>query len=216
MSDSKQEKLAQAARHVTVFDDNTEAGARVYAEALLNVVSNEGNADAALDELDEIVADIFVAHPDYARIITSPTVADAERDRMLVSLLDGRALPTNLKFLRVLSRHGRLGMIEEVAHAARALWNQRQNRRVVHVQTAEPLDDAQNEALKRRLEAMLGARLQLDMHTDPTLLGGLIVQVGDVVYDSSVRTQLGRMRRQLVDDKLKTLRGALAATAVPE
>ena len=210
---SKEERLAEAAKPPTVFDNQSEAGARIYAEAFLNIVANDNQADAALDELDEIVRDVFDAHPQFERLVTSPTVPEPERDRMLVGLFEGRALPSTLKFLRVLNRHGRLNLLRQVAPTARALWNERQNRRVVTVTSAVALDESQVSALKNRLQAMLRSTPMLELRTDPDLLGGMVVQVGDVVYDSSIRSRLSGMRRKLVEERLQQLRGTLAATA---
>ncbi len=210
---SKDARLADAARTPTVFDDQAEAGARVYAEALLNIVARDGQADAALDELDEIVADVLDAHPQFEQLVTSPTLAESERDRMLMSLFDGRALPTVVKFLRVLNRHGRMNLLRQVVHMARNLWNERQNRRAVTVTSAVALDETQVAALRERLQALTGSTPVLSQTVDPELLGGMVVQVGDIVYDSSIRTRLSHLRRQLVDEKLQRLRGTLAATA---
>jgi F-type H+-transporting ATPase subunit delta len=212
-SESTKAKLSDASKHATVFDDKAEAGARAYAEAFLNLVARDGEADAALDELQQIVTDVFKAHPQFEQVATSPTVPVESRDRMLVALFEGRALPTVTKFLRVLNRHGRLSLLRQVAQSAQELWNIRQNRRTVLVTSAAPLDDSQQQRLRERLQGLVGATPVIELSTDPDLLGGMIVQVGDVVYDSSLRTQLARMRRRLVEEKLQTLRGTLAATA---
>jgi F-type H+-transporting ATPase subunit delta len=213
-SDAKQAKLAEGARRVTVLDESARTGARTYADALLNVAAHEGQVDAVLAELDEILTDVVEPHPQFAGLLLSPLLPAHERDRILVQLFEGRALPTVVKFLRVLARHGRLPLFRAIVDTAHHLWNERQNRKSVSVRTAVALDDEQQTRLRERLQAMLGATPLLSVQTDPELIGGMVIQVGDVVYDSSVRTQLSRMRRSLVNETLQSLRSTLSARAV--
>ena len=74
----------------------------------------------------------------------------------------------------------------------------RQNRRRVSVRSAVPLTDAQRAALEDSLARSLGATPILTAAVDPALLGGLVVQVGDVVYDGSVRNRLEQLRHRLI------------------
>jgi F-type H+-transporting ATPase subunit delta len=181
----------------TIFDDKQPEVTRSYAEALLGAAENEGQADAVLDEL---VADVLRGQPQFAAILASP-LPEAEKDRILTATFEGRALPTVVRFLRVLNRHGRLEQVAPIARAARALWDRKQNRRPVLVRSAIELDDAQREALRERLGRMLAATPLLTFVVDPSLLGGLVVQVGDDVYDASVRSRLQQLRHRLIEGK---------------
>src|SRR5262249_54396325 len=105
------------------------------------------------------------------------------------------------KFLRVLNRHGRLGLLPSIYREARLDWERRHNRRAVMVRTAQPLDDSQQDALRARLETLLGATPVLQVEVDPSLIGGLIVQAGDEVFDVSIRNQLETLRRRLIEEK---------------
>jgi F-type H+-transporting ATPase subunit delta len=185
----------------TVFDDDTPEVTRSYAEALVNAAERQGQPEAVLDELDALVADVLGAHPRFAALLGSPTLSAHDKDRILVEAFEGRALPTVVQFLRVLNRHGRLGSIRPIARAARALRDRRQNRRAVLVRTAVPLDDAQQAALRDRLGTMLAATPILNVVVDPALIGGLVVQVGDDVYDASVRNRLEQLRHRLIEGK---------------
>jgi F-type H+-transporting ATPase subunit delta len=190
----------------TVFEDDQPEATRSYAEALLGAAAKEGQVDAVLDELDAIASDVLGANPRFAAILGSPSTPAAEKDRILVDAFEGRALPTIVRFLRVLNRHGRLGLVGPIARAARAIWDRRQGRRAVAVRSAAPLDDAQQEALRDRLAAMLDATPVISLTVDPSLIGGLVVQVGDDVYDASVRNRLEQFRRHLVEGKLSEVR----------
>jgi F-type H+-transporting ATPase subunit delta len=201
---------APAALHPTVLDDEMPQVTRNYAEALVDVAAQEGQVEAVLDELDEFVADLL-GDPFYREALTSPTVPTADRDRALAKALEGRALPTVVRFLRVLNQHGRLGLLGPIVRKARATWDRRQNRVPVEVRSAVALDDGQQASLRDRLGRMLAATAVVSFRVDPSLIGGLVVQVGDDVYDASVRTQLAQMRRRMVEGKIGELRARRAA-----
>ncbi len=183
----------------TVFDDPKPELARNYAEALINAAG--GDADAALDELDELVDDLFVGRPEFARLMGSPVRSAADKDAVLVRSLEGRALPLLVRFLRVLNRHGRLALVGPVSREARRIWDRRQGRVPVTVLSATELDESQLAAVRDKLVAMTGGTPVLSVRVDPSLIGGLVVQVGDIVYDASVRRRLEQLRQRLIEGK---------------
>jgi F-type H+-transporting ATPase subunit delta len=184
----------------TVFDEASVELARTYSTALLDAAG--ADAEAVLDELEEIVSDVLVAQPKFAELLASPAVPMVEKDRVLVDVFGGRALPVVSNFLRVLNRHGRLGVLAAITTQARVDWDRKQGRRRVTVRSAVPLDDGQRAALQGKLSALIGgATPQVKLEVDPSLIAGLVVQVGDDVYDASVRTRLKRLRDRLLERK---------------
>lgn len=186
----------------TVFDEVSVELARTYAEALVAAAQGQGQVEPVLDELEGIVADLLAPNPKFADLLASPLLPQAEKDRILVATFEGRASTTVVHFLRVLNRHGRLGLLVPVARAARAIWDLRQNRRPVFVRSAVPLDDGEQAALRDRLARLLGATPILKLSVDPSLIGGLVVQAGDDVYDASVRRRLEQLRQRLTEGKM--------------
>jgi F-type H+-transporting ATPase subunit delta len=196
---------ARRIRHRTVLDESAVELSRPYAEAFINVVDRDGQADAALEELDAILADVFRAYPDFDEILSAPGFPTSEKDRILVAALEGRAMPVVLRFLRVLNKNGRLELLPAVAKQARALLDRRRNRKAVTVRSAVPLDDAQRAALRDRLAKLAQAEPVVSYEVDPALIGGLVVQVGDDVYDASVRARLDQLRRRVVAARTRDL-----------
>jgi F-type H+-transporting ATPase subunit delta len=192
---------APAAAPAAVFDETSSELARTYGDALLNAAEKAGRVDEVLDELDAIRADVLERYPTFAALMGSPFRTAAEKDQIISKTLEGRADPTVVRFLRVLNRRGRLGLLGPVSLAARAAWDRRQNRRPVTVRSAVPLTDAQAGALRERLAGMLRATPVLRLEVDPSLIGGLVVQVGDEVHDASVRDRLARLRQRLTEGK---------------
>jgi F-type H+-transporting ATPase subunit delta len=175
--------------------------ARRYAEALINAAQQEGVVEPVLEEFSEIERDVLEAYPRFAEILASARVSSAEKDRILLDLFNNRASSLGLRFLRVLNRHERLGLLRVVIREARALWDQRNHRIPVRVHSAIPLDEDQLISLRDRLARLTAATPILNVSTDPSLIGGLVVQIGDLRYDASVKSRLLQLRQRLIEGK---------------
>jgi F-type H+-transporting ATPase subunit delta len=176
--------------------------ARPYALALVNAAEKEGRIEPVLDELDQIENDVLKVFPRFASLLGSARVSTAHKDRILTDLFEKRASSVVLRFLRVLNRHERLGLLAVVAREARTIWDQRNKRIPVQVRTAVSLDEKQLQTLRDRLAVLTGATPVLSVSTDPGLIGGLVVQVGDHRYDASVKSRLEQLRQRLIEGKM--------------
>jgi F-type H+-transporting ATPase subunit delta len=185
----------------SVAPDETIALARRYAEALVDAAQNEGGADPILDELAEIRDDILERFPRFAEVLASARVQPPAKDRILREVFEGRASSLVLRFLRVLNRHGRLDILGAVLREARILWDKRNRRIPVRVRTAVPLDEAQLRSLEDRLTRLVDGTPIMSASTDPGLIGGLVVQIGDHLYDASVKSRLAQLRNRLIEGK---------------
>jgi F-type H+-transporting ATPase subunit delta len=185
----------------SLLDDDVIALARRYAEALIDAAQKEGQVDAVLEELAEVESDILDRFPAFSQVLSSSLVPAAEKDRILLEVFEGRASDFVLRFLRVLNRHERLGLIGPIVREARLIWDRRNRRIPVSVRTAYPLDAAQTKALSERLAILVQGTPILSVSTDPRLIGGLVVQVGDHLYDASVKDRLAQLRRRLIEGK---------------
>jgi F-type H+-transporting ATPase subunit delta len=186
---------------VEIRDDTVIAVARRYAEALIDAAQKEGQVDRALEELAEVGTDVFARFPRFAEVLASERVPTGERDRILNEVFGGRASDLVLRFLRVLNRHGRLGLLRPIVAEARTIWDRRNHRIPVSVRSAVPLGDDQVQALRDRLKGLVAGTPILSVSTDPSLIGGLVVQVGDQMYDASVKSRLALLRHRLIEGK---------------
>jgi len=187
--------------HDAVVPDVNLEVARRYADALIGAAEHEAGVETALAEFAEIESDLLERFPAFAAILASARVPAKEKDRMLVEILDGRASSLALRFLRVLNRHGRLDLLGVILREARSLWDRRQGRVVVRVLTAVPLEADQVESLRSRLARLLAATPILKIATDPRLIGGLVIEVGDDRFDASVKSRLEQIRQRLLEGK---------------
>jgi len=173
--------------------------ADVYAEAFLGATEKAGRTKAVLEELDSMVRDVLDLHPDLEAVLSSGLVSHEEKVGILDRVFGGRASALLLSFLKVLSRHGRLDCLRAVHRQVHQQYNELRGRVPVRLATATPISDQLAGRIVDRLRAILEAEPILQRQTDRGLIGGLVVRVGDTVYDGSVANQLQQMRQQIID-----------------
>jgi F-type H+-transporting ATPase subunit delta len=174
--------------------------ARRYAKALLEIGVNQQTYDALGKELDR-VADTFGKSPELKQALENPVFPLEKRRLVLDELARRLALSKVVRnFVMLLLDKGRIGSLPDVGRAYHALVDDYANRVRATVTSARPLDPALEKRLKNALEKQSGKTVLLEKKEDPAILGGVITQLGDLVYDGSVRTQLEQMREQLLSE----------------
>jgi F-type H+-transporting ATPase subunit delta len=186
---------AQARIRSVLEDPSSQAVARVYADALVNAAGRE--ADSVLDELAELVDGVLVRHPDFDRLLTSPMISREDKLSVLDRVVAGWGSDLFANFLRVLARHDRLDLLAVILNQSRALLESRSGRRRVLVTSSRPLSDKEQRGIEQRLQSEFAFQPAIEVRVDSSLLGGLVIRVGDTVYDSSLRTRLKQLRGRL-------------------
>lgn len=181
--------------------------ARTYAESLLEVAEQRGEADAVAEQFQSLGRDVFPNAPGLEALLDSAAVNKRRKDEILTRAFDGRATPLFLDFLRLLNRKDRLGLLRLIAIAYRTLREQKANRQRILVEVAAPIAADQTAALETTLAAVTGKTPVLIVRVRPELLGGLVVHLGDRVFDSSVRTKLRTVRNNLFDRGSNEIQG---------
>jgi F-type H+-transporting ATPase subunit delta len=171
--------------------------ARRYAKALMAIGLERGTSEQLSREVRSLAAAIK-SSPELAITLTSPAFSRSVREQVLRAVLQRiGASPDVLSFTRLLLDRERVAQIPSISRELDRLSDERAGRIEAVVSSAAPLAPAQEQELLRRLEAMSGKKVQMKVALDPQLLGGVVVKLGDVVYDGSLRTQLQRMREEL-------------------
>lgn len=191
------------------FDPGREQIGAVYAKALVAAAEKAGQTDQVVEELEAVVADVFEKLPRVSAAFSSPRLAHEEKVQMIERAFAGRISPLVVTFLKVLSGHGRMDSVRAVARTARKLLNEMRGRLEVEVRTAAPLSNPLREQVARRLAALLGKEVVLHVKVDPELLGGLVVRVGDTLYDGSLSSKLQNMRASAIDRTASRFRDSL-------
>lgn len=171
----------------------------LYAKALLGATEQAGITEAVIGELDSLVDDVLVPHPKFEALLASDMIGEDERNALLDRVFGGRASPLFLNFLKVLSRHGRGGSLQAIRKAAHLQLDELRGRVRVVVTTATPLDTLLAGTIRDQLRGLLTVEPVLVQRTQPELIGGLMLRIGDTVYDGSISAQLERVRTQMID-----------------
>ncbi len=180
-----------------VFDVGAQRVAAVYAKAFLGATETAGQTDAAVEELAS-VAEALAAFPQLEAVLGSALIEHDEKCKVLQRVFGPKVSPRVLDFLKVVSRHGRLDILRAIDEQVRKLYDELRGRVRVELQTATPLADGQSRDLEDSLRKLLGGEPQVDPSVDPALVGGLVLRVGDTVYDGSVARQLRQVREQMI------------------
>ena len=122
----------------------------------------------------------------------------AEKQRALREFISGDFSKLELDFINVLLLHGDFTALRDVAAELTSLLHgESLSSRVAEITSAQPLLDDERNAIEQKLAGEFGNSLQYNYIVDPTILGGLVIRIGDKLIDSSVATRLNRMREQL-------------------
>jgi F-type H+-transporting ATPase subunit delta len=180
--------------------------ARRYAAALFHAASRQNLADAVAQDL-EALSRFLADYPQVLEALAVPRVP-AERKKAAIQDLVGRNLSQDLtrRFLDLMIDHGRETYLPQAADAYALLLDEARNIVAADVRTAAPLDDDRVARLKTKLDRMSGHDTRLNITTDPTLVGGLIVRIGDTILDGSVRGYLEQFETQLRNAPLAAIR----------
>jgi len=199
--------MAEAApEHSTAYDSDRQHLGGVYAKALLSATEKAGVTETALDQFTAFVRDVLDVVPNLDAVLSSPRIGHEEKSRLLDQAVGKKVHPLLLNSLKVMARHGRLDCLRAVLAAAHQLYNEMRGRIEVVVESATPLDEQMRKSVTTQLEQSLGAQVILRTRVNPDVIGGLVVRVGDTVYDASVANQLNRLRRTVLASARQRLR----------
>lgn len=191
------------------FEAGREHLATVYAQALLGASEKSGNTEQVMLELDSLVDDVLNRLPQLSALLSSPRVSVEDKDSVLDRAIGGQASRVLVHGLKVMARHGRLDVLRDMRDAFRKLYNQLRGKVEVQVRSPAPLDAGMQTQIADRLRAMLKRDVELKTQVDPDLLGGLVVRVGDMLYDGSLKTRLNLMRERTLRSAEQALRARL-------
>lgn len=164
-----------------------------YASALFEI-ARDARAVERVEASLAAVADALAQSDDLRRLTNSPLVSRADAARAVAAAADRLGLdPTTRNFLGVLAENRRLDQLPAVMRAFRQLAAAHRGEATAQVTSAHPLDEGQQDALRRSLRARLGREVAVDLRVDPAILGGLVVRIGSQMIDSSIRTRLNTL-----------------------
>jgi len=169
--------------------------ARVYAEALFDVAKKKGKLDAIRGELAQF-ADALDGDHELQVFFFSPYFSTAEKVAGLKRAVSG-ADQELLNFLELLIEKGRMQEVFRIRRQLDELWKQENRRIDVTVTSAVELDPAVVEKVGEEIERQTGQKVELASRVDDEIIGGIVLQVGNMVLDASIRSRLEKLRKSV-------------------
>jgi len=171
-----------------------------YARALFEVAERESDPERVAAEL-ETYAQLLIDQPDLSRVLHSRAVPPSRKaDAVRAIAAEAGFTPIVARLLAALAERDRLQAVPGLAKAFRNRLLERRNIVSAEVTTAVPLPSQKVEAIARGLGEVTGKQVRVSSRVDPSIIGGVVAQVGSIVYDGSVTGQLARMRQKLVEN----------------
>ncbi len=196
--------MTEVPQHETALDSDEQQVGALYAKALLGSAGD--SVDSIVSELESVIADCLNQHPRLEQALASPRISQEQKEGMLDRIFSGRIDTKLLNFLKVLCRRGRIGSLRAIQSTASVLREEQLGRMRVIVTSAHPLTPAQSTEIADALSKTYGKQVVLVEKVDASLLGGIVIRIGDRVLDGSIQGRLASLRNQVSGGVQKAIR----------
>ncbi|QOS98203.1 F0F1 ATP synthase subunit delta [Brevibacterium sp. JNUCC-42] len=170
--------------------------AKRYARALFEIAAERGLIDQIEDELKDL-AEALQQVPDFQKLFMHPRIAVSSKKELLEELFKGKTSQELINFLFALVDNKRESEFEEITKAYVEMANDKRGFADATVTTAKPLSKEELEELAAQFGQMLDKKLRFESVVDPTIIGGVVVKIGDRLYDGSLKTKLEHFAHQI-------------------
>lgn len=172
--------------------------AKRYAKALVELSHEKNTVDKTKADMAAFAATVD-GQETLQKLFASPAITPDAKKAVIAELAARLGLQkTTTRFIEHLAETGRIRYVRDVRQAFEELLAERQNRAIARVTTAVQLGGGELAEIRKKLEAVTGKQVEVDALVDPAVIGGARAQIGSVVYDGTIRNQLGKMRERLV------------------
>jgi F-type H+-transporting ATPase subunit delta len=191
------------------FDAGRQHLGLAYAKGLLGAAETAKQADRVLEELESLQSDVLKNLPALQLTLTSPRIATEEKIVLIDKAFKGKMSVTLLNFLKVVANHGRLDCLAAITKSYRELVHESEGKLEITVRAAYPLSNPLRDRIATKLSEVLKKKVSLNVEIDPELLGGLVVRIGDTLYDGSLASQLQKMKTVALEQTTAAFRDQL-------
>jgi F-type H+-transporting ATPase subunit delta len=174
--------------------------ARVYADALFSVAKEHGKLDAVREQLAQVADAISESH-DLQVFFFSPYFSSAEKRAGIARAVSG-AEPEFVNFLELLAEKHRMPVIFRIRDTFDELWAEENRQLEVRLTSAVELDLEVINRVRAEIERQTDRKIELESSVDQGIIGGLVLQVGNMVVDASLRGRLERLRKEVAQAAL--------------
>lgn len=171
--------------------------AQRYARTLIHLAQNNNLVDAVADDLNEIVQ-LYETNKKLAWLLRHPRLDGREKYQLLKKMIQGKVQALTLRFMELVLKKGRVEYLPEIRENYYLQRDELAGILRVRVCTSFPLSDNVRSALQKQLNRLTGKETILSIESNRSLLGGVRVQIGDTVFEGSVRGKLNDLREHLL------------------
>ncbi len=174
--------------------------AKRYARAFFDIAAEENRYEAYYGELQQFVS-VIEESADLGEFLSNPIFDNDDKKAVVKTILEKISLSgIAANFLSLLADKQRIDILPDIVRCYRELMDEALKKVRVQVKTAFPLSSALSGDLAKSLEVITGKQVEMTIEEDPSLLGGVVVKVGDTLYDGSIKSQLNNIRNLLGEE----------------
>lgn len=174
--------------------------AHKYSRAIFELAEEDGKLEQYGKELLEIKKDLE-AVPAAKAFFANPQVERKAKKELVTKMYEGELSPSIYHFLLLLVDKRRFALLGVIAEQYREMANAARGIVIADVTTAQPATKAQQEKIAQKLQQVTGKKVELRLHENPALLGGVVVKIGDRRIDGSVAGRLQALQKELLTSK---------------
>tara|TARA_B100000809_G_scaffold261858_1_gene311589 strand:- start:411 stop:1040 length:630 start_codon:yes stop_codon:yes gene_type:complete len=191
------------------FDIDRQQVGKVYARALLGATAKLDSTGAVLDEFQSLIRDVLDQMPGFDAVLASPRVTSDQKLAILDKAFAGRMREELLVFLKVVAGKGRLDCLRAMLRESLRLDNEVRGVVEVRVSTAHAVTRDVQDSVSAALSSALSSEVEMQYNVLPGLIGGMVVRVGDRVFDGSVVNRLEQLRGHALQGTFQEMIGTL-------
>jgi F-type H+-transporting ATPase subunit delta len=168
-----------------------------YSEALFETGIEDGTLENLYEEAG-VVLKVLEENPDFSRLMNHPKILREEKEHIVESVFKGRLSDEFTGFLKIIVANRRYGDIDSIIADFIRKVKEYKKIGVAYVSTPIELSEAQKKAVKQKLLDTTGyVSMEMDYSIDESLIGGMVIRIGDRVVDSSIKTKLEELKKEL-------------------
>lgn len=172
--------------------------AGAYAEAVLDLAARATEEDRVLNEL-HLINEVFASDKDMNVVINHPAIRANQKKEVLKNVFGGKISDLTDNLINLLADKRRLDLLPFIESGYRELLNKRKNIVSASLTCSEKMADNNIANIKAQLTEHLGKKLELEVKVDPSLMGGVVLRLGDQVIDGSLKGRLKALEKSLMN-----------------
>jgi F-type H+-transporting ATPase subunit delta len=170
--------------------------ARRYAKSLLDLAGEEKKLEKVVEDSKTILA--ALESRDLVLLLRSPIIKADKKLKALSTIFSANIDDLTIKFITIITKKGREGLLPEIVSAVIDQYNIMNNVSTAKLTTAVSVDQTTIDSIKDKLQSG-EAKMEIETAIDPNIIGGYILEMGDTVYDASVKRQISDLRKELIN-----------------